>query len=112
MNRAPTVKQIMAKLNKGPAALTPVLKKELQAPQPAWGEIQNQTQEYIRLVADLEKCEPPKGDGASWSKFTKEYATNAQALDDAVHKKDKGAALTAHGKITRSCAGCHRSHRG
>ena len=111
-NPAMSVKEIMGKLNKGPKSLTQLLRKELQAAQPPWEEIQNQTREYVTLTTDLCKCEPSKGDADSWAKLTKQYVDAAQALDGAAQKKDQAAAMAAHGRITRSCAACHRAHRG
>jgi hypothetical protein len=111
-SRAMTSKEIMGKLNKGPKSLTQVLGRELKAPQPPWDEIQNQTREYVTLTADLCKCEPSKGEADSWAKLTKQYAEAAQALDGAAQKKDQAAAMAVHGRIMRSCAACHRAHRG
>jgi hypothetical protein len=110
-SKAMTTKEIMGKLNKGPNALTPTLRKELQATEPPWEEIQNQTREYVKLTTELGKCEPSKGNADSWAKLTKQYAETAQALDSAAQNKDKSAALAAHGRITRACAACHRAHR-
>jgi hypothetical protein len=112
MNKTMTTKEIMGKLNKGPKSLTQVLGRELRAPQPPWDEIQNQTREYVTLTTDLCKCEPSKGEADSWAKFTKQYVEAAHALDGAAEKKDKSAAMAAHGRITRACAACHRAHRG
>src|SRR5207302_9779207 len=103
-----TTKEIMGKLNKGPKSLTPLLRKELQAAQPPWDEIQNQAREYVTLTTDLCKTEPSKGEADSWAKFTKQYAEAAQALDGAAQQKDQPAAMAAHGRITRTCAACHR----
>jgi hypothetical protein len=112
MSKTMTTKEIMGKLNKGPKSLTQLVGKELRAAQPPWDEIQNQTREYVTLTTDLCKCEPKKGEADSWAKLTKQYAEAAQALDGAAQKKDQSAAMAAHGRITRSCAACHRAHRG
>ena len=110
-NPAMSVKEIMGKLNKGPKAMTLAIKRALQAPSPSWDEIQKETQEYANLVKALGQAEPPTGDKSSWEKLTSEYVASATALDQAVQKKDKSAALAAHGKITRSCLNCHKAHR-
>ena len=112
MNKAMTTKEIMGKLNKGPKALTPLLGKELKAPQPPWEDIQNQTQEYVKLTTDLCKCEPSKGSADSWARFTKQYGEAARALDAAAQNKDKTAATAAHRRLVGSCSSCHRAHRG
>ncbi len=106
-----TVKQIMGKLNKGPNALTPSLKRSLQKDQPDWTQIQEQSKEYATLSTELTKTTPPRGDKASWEKLTKEYAAAAKSLEVASAKRDKGAALAAHGKLTKACSACHKAHR-
>jgi hypothetical protein len=108
---AMTVKEIMGKLNKGPYALTPNLKRGLQKDDPDWGEIQDEAKQYVNLVSDLGKAQPPKGDQASWEKLTKEYAAIAKTLEQAVQKKDKTSALAAHGKMSQVCTVCHKAHR-
>jgi hypothetical protein len=109
---SPTVKQIMGKLTRGPASLTGIIGRELEADPPAWEMIQPQTQEYARLAAAMGKNEPPRGSKESWSKLTGEFASSAGAMDKAAKAKDRDAALEAHGAITGSCMNCHREHRG
>ena len=106
-----TVKEIMGKLNKGPNALTPTLKRELQKDQPDWPEIQTQTKEYTSLTAELAKLTPRRGDKASWDKLTKEYTEAATSLETASAQKDKDAALAAHAKLTKACSACHKAHK-
>lgn len=106
-----TAKEIMGVLNKGPASLATSLKKGLQKDAPNWTEIQDQSKEYASLAGDLGKVNPPIGEKASWEKLTKEFADTAKTLDTAAQKKDKDAALAAHGKLTKSCTGCHQVHR-
>jgi hypothetical protein len=108
---AMTAKEIMGKLNKGPNALTPNLKRLLQKDDPDWGEIQSEAKEYATLTVALNKANPPMGDKASWDKLTKDYADIAKALEDAVKKKDKGSALAVHTRLSRACTNCHRVHR-
>lgn len=109
--KATTAKEIMGVLNKGPNSLTTNLKKGLQKDEPNWKDIQEQTKEYAALTADLNKATPPAGDKASWDKLTKGYADTAKALDTAAQKKDKAAALAAHGQLTKACMACHQVHR-
>lgn len=106
-----TVKEIMGKLNKGPNALTPTLKRGLQKDQPDWTEIQAQSKEYATLSAELEKLNPPRGDKASWDKLTRDYAAAAKSLETASAKKDKDAALAAHAQLNKACSACHKAHK-
>lgn len=106
-----TVKDIMGRLNKGRGALTTVLKKELLAGSPNWGEIQPQAHEYAELAGQLAGQQPPKGDHASWVRMSKDYADAAQALAAAADHKDKAAALAAHTRLAQSCNACHKAHR-
>jgi len=109
---SPGIKQIMAKLAKGPNSLTPVLGNALKAEPPAWETIQPQTKEFAQLAAELGRYDPPKGSKESWSKLTMAYAESASALDGAARAKDKKAALAAHAQLARSCMSCHQEHRG
>lgn len=108
---APSIKDIMAKLTKGPQSLTPTLGRELQSDPVPWDTVQAQTREYARLAAAMGKNDPPKGSKDSWSRLTLAYADAAAALDRAAQAKDADAALTAHSQISSSCMGCHREHR-
>jgi hypothetical protein len=106
-----SIKEIMVQLNKGQTALTPTIKHELQAATPNWPDIQRQSREYVTLATALGGIAPPMGDRNSWQTLTKQYGRAAEALNDAVGRKDKQAALAAHGLLTRSCQTCHRQHR-
>ena len=110
-NKAPTIKQVMKKLNSGPNSMTATIGKELQDDPPIWDDIKKETQEYVKMADALGKNDPPKGEKDSWSKLSKDYAENAKALDEATQKKDKKAALAAHTKITNACKTCHMEHR-
>jgi len=112
--KVPSIKEVMAKLNKGPNALGPTLGKAIKAETPNWDEIQKETQAFQTYVAALLKHDPPRGDRASWDKLTKAYLQGAQALDAAAQKKDKAAATAAHAKLANSanCNACHNAHRG
>jgi hypothetical protein len=101
----------MGKLTKGPASLTPVIGKELEADPPAWDTITPQSKEYARLAGLMGKNEPPRGNKDSWSKLTTAFASSADALNKAVLAKDRDAALEAHSTLAGSCMGCHREHR-
>lgn len=102
--------EIMIKLSKGPAALTPI-GKELKTDPPPWDSIQPQAKEYAQLTASLGKYDPPKGSKESWTKLTGEYAATANELDRAAAAKDKDAAVAAHTKLTQSCVACHNEHK-
>jgi hypothetical protein len=106
-----TVKEVMGRLNKGSAALTPTLRKQIQAGAPDWSEIQKETKEYVELATALSQAQPPKGNGPSWAKFTREYADAARALNVAADQQNKSAALAAHRKLTNLCMSCHQAHR-
>jgi cytochrome c556 len=107
-----TIKEIMAKLNKGKTALCPTLGSELKAEAPDWAEVQKHTREFAQLAEALGKNEPPKGSKTSWETLTKAYAGSARDLDTAAQRKDRRAALDAHKKVAGACRACHSSHRG
>jgi len=109
--KTPTIKEIMAKLNK-PGGLHPTLATELKTDQPDWLEIQKQTKEFVQYALDLAKNEPRKGDKESWLRMTKAYAENAKALEAAAQKKDAPAAKEAHARLGgTACSACHKAHR-
>jgi hypothetical protein len=110
-DKTPTIKEIMGKLHKGTTSLRPALGKELKAEEPNWEEVQKQTKEFALLAASIGKNDPPMGEKASWEKLTKAYADTAKAMDAAAQKKDKKAALAAHGKLSGACLACHKAHR-
>ena len=83
------IKEIMAKLTKGPNSLTPVIGKELGEEQPPWETIQPQTQEYAKLASEMGGFTPPKGSPESWAKLAGAYAASAKALEQAAMAKDK-----------------------
>jgi hypothetical protein len=110
--KTPTIKEVMAKANKGNSALLGVLKKELAAQDINWDHVQEHAKELLDLSKALGKNEPPKGEKASWEKLTKQYEDNATALNKAAEKKERQAATDARNKLQGSCAGCHKLHRG
>ena len=107
----PAIKDIMAKLNKGPTSLCPTLGKQLKENAPNWDTIQKETKEFVGLAESLGKNEPPKGDKTNWATLTRDYAANARSLDTAAQKKDSPGAIAAHGKLAGACATCHKAHR-
>ena len=106
-----TVKEIMGKVNKGPGALFPTIRKGLNADSPDWPDLQKQAKELATLVDSLGKKEPPRGEKASWSKHTKDYLAETKALADAAQKKDKEGMIAVHIKLTKACTACHNAHR-
>jgi hypothetical protein len=107
----PTVKEVMARLHKGANCPLIQVKRELQAAQPDWADVQRTSREFVVLGAALARNPPPKGSRDSWSKLTKQYLDTAQALDGAAQRKNKGAGLAAQGRLAASCAACHKAHR-
>lgn len=106
-----TVKEIMGRVNKGPTALFPTVRKGLSADAPDWAEVQKQAKEIATLIESLLKKDPPRGEKDTWAKFTKDYAAETKLLADAAQKKDKDATIAAHVKITKLCTACHNAHR-
>lgn len=105
------LKGIMVVLAKGPNSLTTRLGQELANDPPPWDEMQQQTKEYVELVAKMPSLEPPKGTKESWAEQTAAFAKLSGELAAAVDAKNADSALAVHGQITKSCMGCHRSHR-
>ena len=93
--RSSPIRTIMAKLDRGPAALNKAIPKGLEADPPDWGTIQKQSSEYASLSAGLGKLEPPKGSPESWTKLSAEFAEYAANLDHAAQAKDRDGALKA-----------------
>ncbi len=109
---AKSVKEIMMKINKGANAPFITMKRDVQQANPKWLEIQPQAKEYLTLAGELKDAQaPPKGDATSWAKLTKDYGDAAKTFNDAVQKKDKAGALSAHTKLTNLCTACHKAHR-
>ncbi len=106
-----TVKEIMGQINKGPTALFPTVRKNLNADAPDWAGLQKQSKEIATLVEWMAKKDPPRGEKVSWSKHTKEYLAETKALADAAQKKDKDGMIGVHARITKACTTCHKEHR-
>jgi cytochrome c556 len=105
-----TTKDIMGKVGK-PTGLYPSVAKELREADPIWAEVQQQTKEMSKLLAELGQATPPKGDKESWVKLTRAFADNAKALETAAAKMDLQAARNISKKMSDSCKGCHSVHR-
>jgi hypothetical protein len=112
-DKAPTIKDVMGKLNKGPNAMTPTIGKDLKDDPPAWDDLQKETKDFVKCVEALGKNTPPKGEKDSWEKLTKAYLDNAKALEAATAKKDKKAAQDAYGRLAApgNCKACHSEHK-
>jgi hypothetical protein len=108
---SPGIRQIMAKLTKGPNSLTPVIGNELDQDPPPWETIQGQTKEYSQSASELGKYDPPKGAKDSWIKLTAAFAELASELDHAAVAKNKETAKVAHDQLKNSCNACHQEHR-
>ena len=109
---APSVRDIMVKLMKGPRALQNQIGKELKSDTPAWDALGPQTTEYVSLASALGKAAPRRGSKESWAKQTADFAASAGALNAAVQSKNRDAALAAHMSLSRACMGCHQQHKG
>ena len=108
---APSLSEIMRKLNGGTNSMTRNLELDLKEDDPDWEALQESTAEYTKLVAGLQKGTPRKGDKASWEKLTKGYADNAKALEAAAKKKDQKTASAVIVRIKNACSACHQAHR-
>src|SRR3954463_7861819 len=89
---APSLGEIMRKLNGGTNSMTRNLELDLKEDEPDWEGIQESTAEYTKLVALLEQGTPRMGGKASWERLARGYAANARALDGAARRKDRGGA--------------------
>jgi hypothetical protein len=111
-DKDPSIKEIMTKAHKGGNSLLSTVGKDLKSGEPNWDDVQTKTKELVKLGKSLGKNDPPKGDKESWEKLTKSYLDTAKQLDDAVRAKEKSKAVTAHSKLTKMCAACHKVHKG
>ncbi len=103
-----SIKVVMEKVNK--SGVCKALGDGLKAKEPKWDELAVKSKAVVPLAAAMVKNKPPKGDEASWKKFSEDYAKAAVDLDKAIAAKDAPAALAAH-KILANCAGCHKVHK-
>jgi hypothetical protein len=94
------IKELMKKTNKGEDSPMGKLSKELKADEPSWPEVQKQVKELSALAAAL-------GEYKDGGKRAERYQKGVEALDAAVAKKDKTAAVEARAALLKSCAACH-----
>jgi cytochrome c556 len=106
------IKQVMAKIGRGPQSLSAQIGQGLNANPPPWDALQPQTKDLTQQATALEAETPIKGAKETWDKHAKDFADLAAALDAAVQAKDQAKAKDAHGKLGQSCNDCHRDHRG
>jgi cytochrome c556 len=107
----PTIKEIMTRAHKGSKSLLTNMNTELKEDEPDWNDVQKDSKELVELGTSLGKNRPPKGEQTTWERLTKNYVTNAKALEAAAQSKDKSAAKASLGKLQMSCRECHMNHR-
>jgi cytochrome c556 len=107
----PTIKEVMKRAHMGSTSLLPEIGRDLKANAPDWADVAKHVKELENLGNSLAKNTPPKGDRASWDRFTRAYLTDVKSLDDATQKKDRSAAQTALNKLNGSCKACHTEHQ-
>jgi cytochrome c556 len=108
---APSIEDIMTKINKKNVGLHSDVGTALKAGTVDWDALAKKTKEYATLAAALGKNDPPKGSKMSWAKLTKAYADDATALNAAAEKKDKTVAAATLRKLQGQCMACHSAHR-
>jgi hypothetical protein len=109
--RPPSIKEIMARAHRPSGYYFAVL-KGLREPAPAWDEIGVQARALSKLADALGRNAPPRGERSSWERLAAAYAANARALEEAVGRKDRPAALSAANALGEpACSTCHRAHR-
>lgn len=104
--RAATTKQLMKGLV---AANCGDLKKALDAAEPNWDDVALKAallNEAGYALLDDGRC--PDGD---WAGASKTLQAESASVLAAVEKKDAKAAKEAFGKLTGSCAACHKVHK-
>jgi cytochrome c556 len=107
----PKIKEIMAKVGRGPQALQGTLGDALKQTDPPWDMIQSKSQEFAQLTSELPKLEPARGAKESWSKLTLAFAESATELHHAAQTKDMSKTREAFDSLGGSCMACHRQHR-
>lgn len=107
----PSIKEIMREANK-PTGLYFTLQRDLNSTNPDWAEAATSARELTQLIDALAKSKPSKGDAESWKKLTTDYLTHSRALEQAILKKDRNAALAAGRMMAPAlCTTCHKAHR-
>jgi len=76
-----------------------------------WDEAQKLSTVLAECGAALPGTKCPKGDPASWTKLSKEFAVQTKAVSDACAKKDAAAVDAALKTLVGSCKACHTAHR-
>jgi len=109
-NNAESIKEVMQKVN-GKGGIGGQLKSGVAAKEIKWDEVSKNAKALIPLAKDLAAGKPPKGDDASWKKYTEAYVKAAEDLDKAATAKDAKAAGDAL-KVLNNCGGCHGAHKG
>ena len=108
---APSVRDVMKKLNRGPTSVHSTLLLDLKDDDPDWEAIQENTAEYAKQTAFLLKNKPAKGDAGSWETLAKSYSADARALDAAAKRKDARGTSNVLKRMSNSCMACHKAHK-
>lgn len=106
-----SIHDIMEKAHEGKQCLRTQIADQVKKPNPDWASVQKNSKEFVALAEALAKHPCPKGDKASWTKLTKDYAVQVKDLDAAAAKKDAKAVNAANQKLGANCMGCHDAHR-
>ncbi|MHB1558820.1 MAG: cytochrome c [Isosphaeraceae bacterium] len=110
-DEAPTARQIMTKVHKGPRSLFNTVKAQLKGNSPNWPKVEETTGNIEKLASSLPETKPARGNRAAYEKLAKAYASNFKTLHEAAENQDLAKARQATEKIGGSCAACHRAHR-
>jgi hypothetical protein len=95
------IKEVMGKAHKGDDSALGKLSKELKGEAPTWTDVQKQVAELKTVSIML--GEWPRVNKPGLERYQKEVA----ALDSAVGKKDRNAAVEARRSLLTSCFACH-----
>lgn len=108
-DKLPTIKEIMVKGHKGTDAYLAKIKADAKAEK--WDEAKDYAKSLVVFGEAIGKNKPPKGEDESWSKLSKKYLSNTQAVLKAVEAKDTAGTNKALGAIGMSCGECHKAHK-
>jgi hypothetical protein len=97
------IKDLMRKTHKGDESPLMRVDRGLKAETPEWAAVRKNTDALVSLQKLLGQQE------IIGYRSTKEYVASVQALDKAVDKKDRGAAMAAFLKVKGTCMSCHRN---
>jgi hypothetical protein len=109
--RTPSIRAVMHKQYRVTRAPFAVIKKELNAPSPAWEKIDEAARDFTTLAAVLDKNDPKWGDRASWAQFTAAHVRNAGEMQAAAEARDRERLRRAQRTIETACKACHDAHR-